>query len=219
MIEVRKQVPGVYYNESRDFQLIGRIFEVILNYLKTNNDCTENTMDTNLIDDKLVNLLAKTVGFESRHEYDVNNLKIICGCFSTILKYKGTKRGIDMAISSLLNSRGVTDNFESVLDYDTRTINIYIPVSAGNTILLEDLFEYILPVGWGYSIIRAAAGNKYKYSTPIITSTLYTVVEKDTDELDVVAKLTDSSQAVESTSTRVIPPNLQGELKYAKKES
>ena len=34
-MEVRKLVPDIYYKDSRDFSYIGRLFEVLINYMKT----------------------------------------------------------------------------------------------------------------------------------------------------------------------------------------
>ena len=38
MISVQKYTPEVYYNNSRDFQAIGRVCEVLYNYILMNID-------------------------------------------------------------------------------------------------------------------------------------------------------------------------------------
>ena len=42
MIKLRNLTPDVYYNESRDFQFIGRLFDVVLNSVKTEADLLYN---------------------------------------------------------------------------------------------------------------------------------------------------------------------------------
>ena len=42
MIKTKNLTPENYYKQSRDFQLIGRIFDFVLNYLKTNVDAVSN---------------------------------------------------------------------------------------------------------------------------------------------------------------------------------
>lgn len=191
MIDVRKQLPGVYFNESRDFQLLGRIFEAIFNYNKMTIDSMENLYDINTMDSKLVSLLSKTIGFESKHEYDIKNLKVICGCFYDIIKYKGTKVGIDKAISALLNAQGIKDKFYSEVTYDTRQVDIYMPGNAKDLILLKDLFDYILPVGWSFTITSGVVKDSTSYSTTITPSSSHEKISKHTYELNKVAKLND----------------------------
>ena len=38
MIRLQDMTPSVYYDQSRDFQFIGRLFDVVLNSVKTNAD-------------------------------------------------------------------------------------------------------------------------------------------------------------------------------------
>lgn len=198
MITLYNQLPRVYYKESRDFQLLARIFESIANYNKMSVDAIENFRDTNYIDEKLVNLLAKTIGFESKHEYDVHNLKIICGCFSEIIVNKGTKIGIDKAISALLNSQGITDSFSANMDYDIRHLDVLVPSQTKDIILLKDLFDYILPIGWSYSIETAIGGDDYTYSANPRTSMSFKADPTDTSDLNDVAKLNGGETGQES---------------------
>ena len=205
MIEVQRQLPRVYYNESRDFQLLGRIFEILLNYLKTNADIIEHLNSPETIDERLVSLLATTVGFESRHAYDTDSLRIICGCFHDIIRYKGTMTGIERAVSALLNAQGIKDEPSVEAFYDTKNIEIFIPAYAKDVIILKDLFEYILPVGWSYSIMTGISGDKTRFSTKVTIRDTYTADEANTSDLDVVAKLSDSGRNDEPVSTRIVP--------------
>ena len=38
MIKLQDMTPDVYYNQSRDFQFIGRLYDIVLNSVKTNAD-------------------------------------------------------------------------------------------------------------------------------------------------------------------------------------
>ena len=38
MINIKNQLPNIYYDTSRDFQILGHLYEVVLNYVKTNAD-------------------------------------------------------------------------------------------------------------------------------------------------------------------------------------
>lgn len=203
MIEVRQELPRVYYNESRDFQLLGRLFEAVFNYSKMGVDTVENIYSMNM-DNKLVNLLSKTIGFESKHDYDIVNLKLICGCFNDILKDKGTKTGVKKAISALLNAQGIDDEFSVEFIPEKCHIEIYIPSHTQDIVLLKDLFDYILPVGWDYTIISGIGGDLTHYSTTVVMESLVDAAPTDTADLDKVAKLNDE-YPVGVTSTGIVP--------------
>lgn len=160
MINVKKLVNNVYYNKSRDFQVVGRTLEVIFNYLQTEIDLAKYLNLTNNTDNKLLPLIATTLGFESRHTYNTNNLKGILSTFSYLLKNKGTKKAIEDAVTVLLRSQNIDKDFEVVIDKKTNEVIIYIPYNLQDTILLEDLFDYILPAGCNYNFIKTQFGDE-----------------------------------------------------------
>jgi len=158
MIKVKDLVPSIYYDNSRDFQFLGRSFEVVYNYVKTNVDLMTDLPLSSNSDLSMINLLLTTLGFEKRHEYNAVDLKKICSVFSELVKLKGTKKAVELAVSTLLNSQNIDSDFEVIDVYDENKnklymYNIYIPIELDDRILLEDLFEYILPVGYTYNFI------------------------------------------------------------------
>lgn len=156
MIYTYNQVPEVYYKESRDFQLIGRLYDIVFNYLKTNIDTIYHLPLDKCTDKNLLDLLSATLGFEIRHNYDINQLYAICSCFSTIMKNKGTLKAIKTALDALLNSQGINKEAKVVINKETPyTISIYIPSKLVDITLLEDLLDYIMPAGMSYTIINS----------------------------------------------------------------
>lgn len=156
MIKTKDLVPSIYYNKSRDFQAIGRTFEVIYNYLKTNTDLVLNSYE----DIKMLDLLAKTVGFNSKHTYNTDDLYALCNSFVTILKNKGSIKSIELAVILLLNAQHIESKFyvDDVTDASNKkqhSLDIYIPKELSDTILLDDLFDYILPAGYTYRFIKS----------------------------------------------------------------
>ena len=85
MIKSQNLVPNIYYNESRDFQLFGRIYDIIFNYAKTNIDLMENFPINNYTDSKLIELLARTLGFNNKLSYRNDDLNAICNVFITLI--------------------------------------------------------------------------------------------------------------------------------------
>lgn len=159
MIKVKNLVNSVYYNKSRDFQVVGRVLETIFNYLQTEIDLAKYLNLTNNTDDKLLPLIATTLGFESKHNYDTNNLKGILSSFSYLLKNKGTKKAIQDALTILLRCQNIDATATVNVDKTTNEVIIYIPYNLQDTILLEDLFNYILPAGWTYNFIKTQYGS------------------------------------------------------------
>ena len=69
MIRTEKLIPQVYYDESRDFQVLGRLFDTIANYGKMNIDLMLSP-ETKESPSQIVKLLATFVGFVTKHNYD-----------------------------------------------------------------------------------------------------------------------------------------------------
>jgi hypothetical protein len=170
MIKTQRQVPDYYYNESRDFQLLGRIFEAVFNHSKTGTDTIGNTPLSSNYDDSLVDLITKTVGFESKRKYDIPNLLALVNSFKGILKIKGTKKSIEDCVRVLLKAQNITEKFEVVIDSSSvetseeivynREVQIYIPKEVRDVALLEDMLDYVLPAGFNYIIIVASVSGQ-----------------------------------------------------------
>ena len=150
-MKVQNMVPEVYYKESRDFSYIGRVLEVVLNHMKTNADLVNSNLNT-VDSDDLLNSLAYTLGFKPKHKYINKDLANICSNFVTIMKNKGTTYAIEECVKILLNSQNIIGDYIILLDEDNCKLTIGLPSATQDIILLEDLFDYILPTGWIYEI-------------------------------------------------------------------
>ena len=158
MISLQKCVPEIYYNQSRDFQFVARTLEVLANYLKTNADVLKGFPQSKNFDIRLLTLLAYTLGFVSKHNYNTDDLFAVCASFNEILKYKGSMDAVEMAIRVLLNAQQIDKSFDVKRDNlggDTRNLLIYLPIEVTDIVLLEDIFDYILPAGFTYSFVFA----------------------------------------------------------------
>jgi hypothetical protein len=156
MIKLQNLTPEVYYKESRDFQLLGRLFDLVLNAVKTDADLLYNLPLSTNSDEKLLELLALTLGFKPKHQYNARNLKAVCSVFSEILRNKGSINAIKIACEALFNSMDISQQLE--YDFtkgkDRTELNLYIAQEFGDITLLNDLLSYILPAGMSCNIIR-----------------------------------------------------------------
>lgn len=157
MIRLQDLTPDVYYRKSRDFQFIGRLYDVVLNSVKTNADLINILPVSSLQQDqKLTELLLLTLGFQSKHKYNLVQEKALCSAFAYLLRNKGTKEAIETACAMLLAAEGISDKFEVVVDTTACNIEIKIPDSLSDVNLLKDLLTYLLPAGMTCDIYRTA---------------------------------------------------------------
>ena len=160
MIKTRDLVPGVYYNESRDFQVLGRTFEILFNYIKTNTDLMEGIPFSKNCDIHLLSLLATSLGFSNKRNYSKEELSTLCSSFIGLLRIKGTRTAIQQAINLMLHAHNI-NKIASVEQESDFNFNIYIPQELEDITILEDIFEYILPCGFTYNFINAELGEQF----------------------------------------------------------
>lgn len=154
MLRTYDLTPEYYSKASRDFQLLGHIFDAVFNKVKTGIDMMDDNLMSRNSDRKLVDLVATTLGFESKHEYDVKDIYALYTSFHSLLRYKGTARAIEEATKILLKAQNIASTVTLNFHTDTKVLDIYTPSFLNDIILLEDILEYILPAGWNYNIYR-----------------------------------------------------------------
>lgn len=172
MIELYKLMPEVYLNASRDMQLLACLYEVVLNYIKTNAD-TLGPKPGNDADTNITACLARTLGFDVRRSYNDAQLRALVSVFPTIVKNKGSFKAINLAMGALASSENIRRQFKSELryqkaylavDYDKSSkyeIQNYelaacIPDEVKDITLFLDVLPYIAPAGVPVCIERTA---------------------------------------------------------------
>jgi hypothetical protein len=130
----------------------------VLNSVKHNVDDIYN-LPNNKADPKLTELLALTLGFKVKRNYDQDQLYALVAALPRILKYKGTKTAIDMAGNALLAASGASGKFKSETSEDSDEVSkgeirVTFPVGLIDISLFTDLLDYILPAGMVCHIVR-----------------------------------------------------------------
>lgn len=177
MIRTDRLIPDVYYGESRDFQVLGRSFDLMANLVKMNIDSQERNSIDPSADANTLSLIALTVGFMPKHIYDNGDLAAVCSSFRELLMIKGTKQSIETALKILLSRQNISVDYDLVtLDADAETnvkmhnVIIMLPEGVSDVILLEDLLEYILPAGWTYRFVSVNAGSSISNAVSTISA-------------------------------------------------
>ena len=153
MIKTEKMVPEVYYNKSRDFQVLGRAYDIISNYMKMNSDLVrDNTISINN-KAMIIDLICSTLGFKVKHEYNNKQLIGLCSIYMLCMKNKGTIKAIKLVLDLLTHIEN-SDN-ECVIEYDPNdpnSLNIFIPNDIKDITLFKDVLNYFMPAGLIYQI-------------------------------------------------------------------
>jgi len=164
MIKTQKKVPSVYYNESRDFQLFGRIKDVVFNYVKNNTSAIYDITTNNTPNQKILELMCVTLGFNPRHEYNNLELSALCSIFISCMKAKGSKKAILLLLEMITSIENSSFKPEIVTGYDGDGLIILLPPDVKDWTLIRDVLDYILPSGTSYTI-----RNQTEFNTPYDT--------------------------------------------------
>lgn len=151
MIKFREQVPSVYTSASRDFQYLSWLIDIVLNSVKHNVDDLYN-LPTTKGDSRLSELLAMTLGFKVKRNYDQKQLAALVAVLPRILKYKGTETAIDIAGNALIAASGTTGSFFS--EVTNGMLKVELPKNLIDVSLFIDLLPYILPAGMTCRVAR-----------------------------------------------------------------
>ena len=154
MINFYDLVPSVYTKASRDFQYLSWLFNIVLNSVKHNVDDMCNIPHVGY-DPKLSELLALTLGFKLKRNYDQEQLAALVEILPSVLRYKGTLKAVEVAANALISAAGSLG--ESLIELDNNTtLRVTLPEDLSIDItLFLDLLDYILPAGMTCRVIRA----------------------------------------------------------------
>ena len=153
MIRLQDLTPEVYYRQSRDFQFIGRLYDIVLNYAKTNAANLYQLPIGDNMNEQLLNLLALTLGFKTTKNYNSKQLLAICSVLPEIMRNKGSLNALIISANALLTAEGI----DQALDYTIepkQSITLYVSQQLTDLNLLKDLLDYILPAGISCSIVK-----------------------------------------------------------------
>lgn len=210
MINLKNLTPKVYYQQSRDFQFIGRLYDIVLNAAKTNTQLIENVpISNNLNSNQFLDLLSYTLGFKTLHEYNSEQLKAICGIFSLLLKYKGSITAVILATKAILNASGIKESIS--YNFENNNLQVSIPASLKDLSLLRDLLYYILPAGITCELVTSTP-IKYEAKTyPKFKSSTNTQ-KFDESDLSKVISETEFVGLVQSPIGRIVNTTVVGEI-------
>lgn len=145
MFLVEHNVPDVYVNESRDFQLLSRLYDLALQSTRFSIDSMDYVSDTNLCNASLLALLGSKVGFFSSLQISDTTYRKVLSVFPHIMRYKGSKEGIYLILNLFMHITNSRLSLQESEDSNMLTIIFYDYMAHLD--LLQELIECIRPVG------------------------------------------------------------------------
>ena len=160
MFRISEKVPEVYMKESRDFQILPRIDDLLFLGEHYDISTTQELNNPKKCRNSCLKYLAEKVGFYTDKYIPDNVLINIISAFRTALKNKGTDLGIQQAVIAILKAENSIDpprivytrGSSSLPYYEQYTINIYTPIKIINEVALREFLKYIIPAGYNYNI-------------------------------------------------------------------
>lgn len=170
ILRLQNMTPPVYTEESRDFQLLCRLYDCVINGLKFDIDSILELINTRNTRSSALPLLQTKVGFYTDKKIDSSRLRSVLECFPIIVKNKGSLYAIKMSVYLYLRIYKMYTKSNIWYSYDTNflTVEIITNKKAPSTIILDELFRYILPTGATYSIIFNSAASQMSETVNVI---------------------------------------------------
>lgn len=155
LLRLQDNVPEVYINNSRDFQLISRIYDCVNNGVKYDIDSIKYLSDTKNCNSSYLELLKYRQGFINSSEIDSDTLRYILQGFPYIIKNKGNVSGIQEVLnvfSKILHiNLSISVEVKNFPDYLIRVIisgNPNLAPLLYRMRVIQDLIKYIVPAGY-----------------------------------------------------------------------
>ena len=108
MFRFEDHMPEYWENESRDFQLLTRLNDLVFMGQRADIATIQNLNSSKKCKNSLLPILAKKVGFFTDKDIEDDVLRTIIGAFRLAVKHKGTKKGILYAVTAILKAEKST---------------------------------------------------------------------------------------------------------------
>lgn len=172
MIRTQNKVPDYYVEKSRDFQVLCRILDFLLNSTKYNSESILRLTDTERAKDTVLPLIGDKFGIYDKDAYSMREMLDALPC---ALKYKGSLHAVLTLVNAFLDSMDIfdyatvyvaknkasADEISSILNRKVLPYSIIIILSSYPNLtklkILDTYLKMVIPTGvhleyaFGYS--------------------------------------------------------------------
>lgn len=141
-------VPRIYVEESRDFQMLCRLFTYGFNAPKYEAETLHYLNSGMLTNDRLLGNLCEKPGFMDGETVKGEYLRYITENFGRLVRDKGAETGICNSVYLYLLMYNISTACFVQIDRSTYTIHIGIKSAVKDIQVLYTILKYIVPTGW-----------------------------------------------------------------------
>lgn len=154
IFRLQNHLPDVYSRKSRDFQLFCNTFDLMHQGEIFNINNIRSILDPMTCPEYFLPQLQKRLGFFTDANITANSLRIILKAFPTLVKNKGSRKGITQAVIVFLKINNIDKKASITITNKGSNGNpiFVIKISTGkavkNTYILDEILKYIIPAGY-----------------------------------------------------------------------
>ena len=191
MFLVENNVPEVYTQESRDFQLFCKLYDLVFQSSRYSIDSLQRLTDTNSCNNTVLQLFGTKIGlFEELTNVPDRVQRMILSAFPHIIRAKGSFKGLQL-VANLFTR--ITRDIVTVSPDEEDLNKVYVNFSTALRYMsvFTTLIEYIRPAG---CILE------YRRSVPLTDSDSIDVLLSTDDIVTIATKWQDSTVTVRGSS-------------------
>lgn len=204
MLDIESFVPGIYVKKSRDFQMFCKVLEIATNNVKFNADTITDIYDPFKCNNRMLELLCTLYNYQPRRDVSDTDLRTILANYPYLIKHKGTKKGIEAAVSLAVKLTGKSLSWHCDIETKDNSGNsihkVIVTISDKyDERYLKEFMELVLPVGY---LVEAGVAS-YDSHTSEAFITMETTKDKyEAKDVSSVVRLSDAA-TTKSTIERV----------------
>lgn len=175
MFRVENNVPDVYIQESRDFQLLSRLYDLVFQSSRFSIDTMQSVSDTLHCQDNILPLIATKVGMFTDVKLTTQAHRYILSVFPYIIKYKGSMQGLTY-IANLLGRLLNTNVRVEQSEQDFNRVTFYFKEYYSDFNILKEVVEYMRPTGCFVDYVIEVSvdidAEKYYFNTNLVATNM-----------------------------------------------
>lgn len=141
-------VPRIYVEESRDFQMLCRLFTYGLNAPKYEAETLHYLNSGTLTNDRLLPNLCEKTGFVDGEKVKGEYLRFITQNFGRLVRDKGAESGIVHSVYLYMIMYNLATSCVVNIDKKEYCVKIGIRSAVKDIDILYTILKYIVPTGW-----------------------------------------------------------------------
>ena len=161
-IRAQNLIPEVYTDESRDFQILCRLYDSIYNGIKYDADSIKYIVDARNIQSGLLPLLQTKLGFLTKKNLNDTEIRYVLRVFPELVRNKGSLNAIRKLLNMCLKLNNISGAYTisysdkatviNGISINSHTIIVGLDSIIKNTELINEIARYILPAGFSFYI-------------------------------------------------------------------